>query len=64
MKLTRHFRKTVSARAARDPAFARALAEEAEMLFREDDTRVARGILKNGLLKGHPQLRASKVNLS
>ena len=63
MRLTRHFRETVSTRAARDPAFAKALVEEAEMLFRKEDTRVARRILKNGLLTGHPAgLRVSKVN--
>ncbi len=54
MRLTRHFRETVSTRAARDPAFAKALAEEAEMLFRKGDTRIARRILKNGRLTGHP----------
>lgn len=63
MRLTRPFRETVSARAARDPAFARALAEEAELLFREGDTRVARRILKDVRLTGHSrELLISKPN--
>lgn len=63
MRLTRHFRETVSTRAARDPAFAKALAEEAEMLFREGDIRVAYRILKNGrLAKRSRELRTSKLN--
>jgi hypothetical protein len=53
MRLTRNFRETVSARAARDPAFAKALVEEAEMLFREDDARAARRILNIGRRLGH-----------
>ena len=63
MRLTRDFRETVVIRAACDPAFAKALAEEAEMLFHEGDIRVARRISKNGrLAKRSRELRTSKLN--
>ena len=53
MRLARSFREMVSARAARDPAFASALVKEAEMLSHEDDARAARRILNIGRRLGH-----------
>jgi hypothetical protein len=44
--LTRSLSATVIERADRDPAFARALLEEAVLLFHEGDARVARRLLK------------------
>jgi DNA-binding phage protein len=47
MTLTRDFRETVNARAARDPAFARALLDEAATLFLNGDPHTARLVLRD-----------------
>jgi DNA-binding phage protein len=45
MALTRSFKETVGARVARDPAFAKALLDEAATLFLNGDPHTARLIL-------------------
>ena len=50
MVLTRSFKKTVVARIERDPAFAKALLDEAATLFLSDEPETARAILRD-LLK-------------
>jgi DNA-binding phage protein len=47
MALTRDFRETVSARVARDPAFAKALLEEATNLFLSGEANAARRVLRD-----------------
>lgn len=47
MALTRDFRETVSARAARDAAFAKALLDEAATLFLNGDPHTARLMLRD-----------------
>jgi len=47
MALTRGFKETVSARVARDPAFAKALLDEAATLFLNGDPHTARLILRD-----------------
>ena len=47
MALTRDFKETVSARVARDPAFAKALLDEAATLFLNGDPHTARLILRD-----------------
>jgi len=47
MALTRDFRNTVVARVARDPAFAKALLDEAATLFLADEPETARLILRD-----------------
>ena len=47
MALTREFKHTVSARATRDPAFAKALLEEAANLFLNGETNAARLVLRD-----------------
>ena len=47
MALTRDFKETVSARVARDPAFAKALLDEAAALFLNGEPRTARLILRD-----------------
>jgi DNA-binding phage protein len=47
MTLTRDFRETVSARVARDPAFAKALLDEAATLFLNGDPHAARLVLRD-----------------
>jgi DNA-binding phage protein len=47
MALTRNFKKTVIARVERDPAFAKALLDEAATLFLNDDPETARLILRD-----------------
>ncbi|HKQ11000.1 MAG TPA: transcriptional regulator [Rhizomicrobium sp.] len=47
MALTREFKHTVSARVARDPAFAKALLEEAANLFLNGETNAARLVLRD-----------------
>jgi putative component of toxin-antitoxin plasmid stabilization module/DNA-binding phage protein len=47
MALTRNFKKTVVARVERDPAFARALLDEAATLFLSDEPETARVILRD-----------------
>ena len=47
MTLTRNFRKTVVARVERDPAFARALLDEAASLFLSGEPDTARLILRD-----------------
>ncbi len=47
MPLTRDFKETVSARAARDPAFAKALLDEAATLFLNGDPHTARLMLRD-----------------
>ena len=47
MALTRDFKETVSARVARDPAFAKALLDEAATLFLNGEPRTARLILRD-----------------
>jgi DNA-binding phage protein len=47
MTLTRNFRKTVVARVERDPAFARALLDEAASLFLSGEPDAARLILRD-----------------
>src|ERR1700677_4709500 len=45
MALTRNFKKTVVSRVERDPAFAKALLDEAATLFLSDEPETARVIL-------------------
>ena len=47
MALTRNFKKTVVARVERDPAFARALLDEAATLFLSGEPETARLILRD-----------------
>ena len=47
MALTRDFKKTVVARVERDPAFAKALLNEAATLFLSDEPGTARVILRD-----------------
>jgi hypothetical protein len=47
MSLTRDFKKTVVARIERDPAFAKALLDEAATLFLSDEPETARVILRD-----------------
>src|SRR5450759_5576594 len=47
MALTRDFKKTVAARVERDPAFAKALLDEAATLFLSDEPETARLILRD-----------------
>ena len=47
MTLTRDFKQTVVARVARDPAFAKALLDEAATLFLSGDPSTARLILRD-----------------
>ncbi len=47
MALTRDFKKTVVARVERDPAFAKALLDEAATLFLSDEPETARVILRD-----------------
>jgi DNA-binding phage protein len=47
MALTRDFKETVSARVARDPAFAKALLDEAATAFLNGDPNTARLILRD-----------------
>lgn len=47
MALTRNFKKTVVARIERDPAFAKALLDEAATLFLSDEPETARLILRD-----------------
>lgn len=47
MALTRSFKKTVVARIERDPAFAKALLDEAATLFLSDEPEMARVILRD-----------------
>jgi len=47
MALTRDFKETVSARVARDPAFAKALLDEAATLFLNGEPHTARLILRD-----------------
>jgi DNA-binding phage protein len=47
MALTRTFKKTVVARVERDPAFAKALLDEAATLFLSDEPETARAILRD-----------------
>src|SRR5438034_7174477 len=47
MALTRDFKKTVAARVRRDPAFARALLDEAATLFLNGEPETARLILRD-----------------
>jgi DNA-binding phage protein len=45
--LTRNFKKTVVARVARDPEFAKAMLDEAATLFLSDEPETARDILRD-----------------
>ena len=47
MALTRDFKETVKERAARDPAFAKAMLDEAATTFLNGETHVARLILRD-----------------
>ncbi|WP_326540988.1 helix-turn-helix domain-containing transcriptional regulator [Pseudorhodoferax sp.] len=47
MALTRHFKDTVVERVERDPAFAKALLDEAATLFLQGDAKTARLILRD-----------------
>lgn len=47
MALTRDFKQTIQARAEREPAFARALLDEAVTLFLEGEPETARLILRD-----------------
>ncbi len=47
MALTRNFKETVAARAAQDPAFAKALLDEAATLFLSGDPHTARLVLRD-----------------
>jgi len=61
MVLTRNFSATLGERVAYDPAFAKALLDEAEMLFLKGDARVARRIFSIGQFVVHTRgTRASK----
>jgi hypothetical protein len=52
MVLTRNFSATLNERVAYDPAFAKALLDEAEMLFLKGDARVARRVFGIGQFGG------------
>jgi hypothetical protein len=61
MVLIRNFSATLGERVAYDPAFAKALLDEAEMLFLKGDVRVARRVFSIGQFVGHARgTRASK----
>jgi|SRR5882724_1423682 len=47
MALTRHFKETMSARVERDPAFVRAMLDEALTLFLNGDPNAAKEILRD-----------------
>ena len=47
MALTRNFKQTVIERVERDPAFAKALLDEAATLFLQDEPETARLILRD-----------------
>jgi DNA-binding phage protein len=47
MALTRNFKETVAERAVRDPAFAKALLDEAATLFLNGDPHTARLVLRD-----------------
>jgi DNA-binding phage protein len=47
MALTRDFRETIGARVARDPAFAKALLDEAATLFLNGEPHTARLVLRD-----------------
>jgi len=47
MALTRNFKQTVIERVERDPAFAKALLDEAATLFLQDEPKTARLILRD-----------------
>lgn len=47
MTLTRNFKQTVTERVARDPAFAKALLDEAATLFLDGEPEAARHILRD-----------------
>lgn len=47
MALTRNFKETVAARVAKDPAFAKALLDEAATLFLSGDPHTARLVLRD-----------------
>jgi DNA-binding phage protein len=47
MALTRNFRETVAGRVGRDPAFAKALLDEAATLFLNGDPHTARLVLRD-----------------
>jgi hypothetical protein len=47
MALTRDFKQTITARVRRDPAFGRALLNEAATLFLNDEPEAARMILRD-----------------
>lgn len=47
MALTRNFKETVIERAARDPAFAKSLLDEAATLFLNGDSHTARLVLRD-----------------
>jgi DNA-binding phage protein len=47
MASTRDFKRTIAERAGRDPAFARAMLDEAATLFLNDEPDVARSILRD-----------------
>src|SRR6476646_9475775 len=47
MALTRNFRETVAGRVGRDPAFAKALLDEAATLFLNGDPNTARLVLRD-----------------
>jgi DNA-binding phage protein len=47
MAITRDFKRTIAERAGRDPAFAKAMLDEAATLFLNDEPDVARSILRD-----------------
>jgi DNA-binding phage protein len=66
MALTRHFKHTVIERVERDPAFAKALLDEAATLFLNGDTETARLILRDlvNATLGFEQLAAATAKPS
>ena len=47
MAITRDFKRSIAERAGRDPAFARAMLDEAATLFLNDEPEVARSTLRD-----------------
>lgn len=47
MELTRDFKQTIADRVRRDPAFAKALLDEAATLFRNREPQMARLVLRD-----------------
>ena len=61
MALTRDFKKTVVARVERDPAFAKALLDEAATLFLSDEPETARVLLSRDLVNATQRFLGSSL---